>query len=245
MAYWSYFSWFQIVLFMVALMSGILSIAREAFHIHYPDKIEPKSMFWRCIWIAFIVSSGWLWGIEHSNVLSLNRTLDALTKPQLEPHIDEYYIARAGDSGNDVLITATATILNHGAPSIVGKIEMHLVLPDGKELVGERVPQPPPDAKLYMGVANSQIHMVYSAADYLPTKGIANPIPTGGAVKGFYQAYFRSLNENSILTGASHLHMHFTDVNGAPYDASTSIHNYEEMPLDNRHLQDFMKKGKQ
>src|SRR5437899_9165199 len=49
-------SWLNFVVFWVAVMSGALSIFREAVQIFPPGRITKKlqkSLFWRCVWIAF------------------------------------------------------------------------------------------------------------------------------------------------------------------------------------------------
>jgi hypothetical protein len=53
-----------VLLWMVALMSGVLSIARELYGM-YSGQLPPRSLFWSCAWIAFVVSAAILWVIEH------------------------------------------------------------------------------------------------------------------------------------------------------------------------------------
>jgi hypothetical protein len=58
-----------IVVWMIALMSGILSIAREVYGL-YSGTLPARSLFWSCVWIAFVVSAAILWAIEHKQFLS-------------------------------------------------------------------------------------------------------------------------------------------------------------------------------
>jgi len=69
--FFSHLSWFQIILFVVAFTSGILSLIREALLIHNPERINERALFWGCARIAFIVSAVLLWGTEHRNNLLL------------------------------------------------------------------------------------------------------------------------------------------------------------------------------
>lgn len=47
----------KFVVFVVALMSGILSIVRELYGL-YHGALPPQNLFWSCTWIAFVVSAG-------------------------------------------------------------------------------------------------------------------------------------------------------------------------------------------
>jgi hypothetical protein len=53
---------------MVSLMSGILSLARELYLMYLPpnqaEQIQ-KSLFWRCVFISFILSAALAWWVEH------------------------------------------------------------------------------------------------------------------------------------------------------------------------------------
>jgi hypothetical protein len=53
---------------MVGLMSGILSLARELYLMYLPpDQAQQiqKSLFWRCVFISFILSAALAWWVEH------------------------------------------------------------------------------------------------------------------------------------------------------------------------------------
>ena len=72
----SVFNWlFYISLWGLALMTGILSLLREAIQIFAPEKAPPRSLFWNCIVIAFIISSAILWFLEHQKVNNLTEAL--------------------------------------------------------------------------------------------------------------------------------------------------------------------------
>ena len=122
--FFSYLSWFQIVLLMVGLMSGILSIVREALLIHSPDKIGEKLLFWRCVWIAFIVSSGLLWAIEHHSNLALQAKLEQIAKPQFDVVLDQLLDTHA--TGSDITVVMIQMgIMNKGSDSAVTNYRVH------------------------------------------------------------------------------------------------------------------------
>ena len=72
---------------MVGLMSGIFSLFREVVLINHPEKAKDHHLFWRCIFITFILSSMWLWISEHQQVLEQRARLEALTIPNLDCYI--------------------------------------------------------------------------------------------------------------------------------------------------------------
>jgi hypothetical protein len=49
---------------MVALMSGILSLYRELYGL-YVGTLPPRSVFWSSFYFAFVISAAVLWGLEH------------------------------------------------------------------------------------------------------------------------------------------------------------------------------------
>jgi len=63
----------------VAIMSGILAIAREALAIFLPNRVQQRSLFWNCIIISFVISAGILWGIEHKKVISFQQNNKEIT----------------------------------------------------------------------------------------------------------------------------------------------------------------------
>lgn len=50
-------------LFVVAIMTGVLSLAREGLLTFFPGRFEATLLFWSCVRVAFIISvaAGWYW----------------------------------------------------------------------------------------------------------------------------------------------------------------------------------------
>jgi hypothetical protein len=65
----------KILVIVVALMSGVLSLVRELVGIYAPGKVPQASLFWRCTWIAFILSAAIVWYTEHKKVRELEQKL--------------------------------------------------------------------------------------------------------------------------------------------------------------------------
>ena len=72
----------SMLLWGVALMSGILSIVREVLSIFFPKIVPQRSLFWNCVFIAFIISAAILWFIEHQKVEK--------SKPRLNAQVDVF-----------------------------------------------------------------------------------------------------------------------------------------------------------
>jgi hypothetical protein len=72
---------FVVALWMITLMSGILSIAREAYGI-YSGTIPARSVFWSSVWIAFALSATISWIIEHK------KFRDEKNKNEVAPDIE-------------------------------------------------------------------------------------------------------------------------------------------------------------
>lgn len=49
-------TWLRFPSYMVCYMSGALSVFREAYSL-YHGSIPPQTVFWRCVWLAFILST--------------------------------------------------------------------------------------------------------------------------------------------------------------------------------------------
>ena len=68
-------------------MTGIVRPHHQTYRhpgiINDPDKAKDRRLFWRCVFITFIISSVWLWVGEHHQTIDLQNKLNALTLPTL------------------------------------------------------------------------------------------------------------------------------------------------------------------
>lgn len=76
-----------VVLWMVALMSGALSIFREVYGL-YSGVIPARSLFWSCAWVAFVFSAAISWVIEHKEKLEAEKRADT-GRPRLTLKLDQ------------------------------------------------------------------------------------------------------------------------------------------------------------
>jgi hypothetical protein len=186
----SYLSWFKVVLLMVAFMSGILSIIREAILIHKPDTVHEKKLFWGCIRIAFFVSAIVLWGTEHHEVLTLNAELNEATVPRLKMEVDQIGIGTAGSEipqlNGRTTVFIVANVVNTGAPSIAEGYHLTVTLPDGTKYsdIAPFKTTEQKDMRLFLGHSSTGESVVFSQADTLFEKTFAKPIEKGTRVRG-------------------------------------------------------------
>jgi hypothetical protein len=82
----------------------------------YSGTIPPRSLFWSCTWIAFVVAVTILWTIEHTEKLRLRKEIEG-KKPRLkmtlESTLTEY------DKAKDATVfVLSAYLVNAGEPTI-------------------------------------------------------------------------------------------------------------------------------
>jgi hypothetical protein len=71
----SHLSWLRIIPVVVFLMSGLLSIFRELLLIYRPQT-QPRTLFWHCTIVAFILSAGIVWWNEHKMRIAAEKVAD-------------------------------------------------------------------------------------------------------------------------------------------------------------------------
>jgi hypothetical protein len=85
--------WLRIVGLVIALMSGALSLLRELYLVYNPNAIQPANLFWRSVWIAFILSSVTAWTTEYRRAESFNNDIARLkARPIFTGHVYQFNI---------------------------------------------------------------------------------------------------------------------------------------------------------
>jgi hypothetical protein len=75
----------------------LISLFREMYFIYNPHAIQPGSLFWRCVWVAFILSSISAWTAEYRRSESLGRELAAAkAHPSFVGHLYQFNIHPRG-----------------------------------------------------------------------------------------------------------------------------------------------------
>ncbi|MGA2022796.1 MAG: hypothetical protein ABSH02_19550 [Candidatus Sulfotelmatobacter sp.] len=180
----SYLGWFQVVLLVISLMSGILSLIREAVLIRQPEKAKDHYLLWRCVFIAFIVSSLWLWMDEHSKLLAEHKRHEA----QLDfTFSTEGTASLTSDPSSNAVFFIAGNIANSGEmPSIVRTWSLDIDLPDGTHVS----PKVMLFSKKFTDVSGETAQHIWGdkfdlADDYLPDVATRTSITAGGGMPGF------------------------------------------------------------
>jgi hypothetical protein len=214
--WFSYLSWLQIVLIMVALMSGILSIIRELISIYAPNRVVGGSLFWRCVWVSFIISAVLLWGIEHGHTIELQERLDSLTKPIIEYRFEQWAFISFKDSPESTRVFAQIALKNRGAASIVEHWEMSMTYPDGTILSGTR------EAFPHIPVFELDANLKLYPEDSLFTKDTDAPIVTGGKRSGWVLFRFPRPRKDFVVPG-SFMTLSVDDIEGTSYHVKQNV----------------------
>lgn len=99
-----------VLVWTVALMSGVLSIAREWVATFAPGLVETSPLFNACLLTSFVLSCGYLWVREHSIVKKLNTELtrersNLVGCPQMTlrykrtTDYEQFYVRNSGTDG--------------------------------------------------------------------------------------------------------------------------------------------------
>lgn len=74
-------------------MSGALSLFRELYTLYRPNALSPTGLFWRFVWIAFILSSATAWIAEYRRAeLAGNEVAGLKSRPVFTGHIYQFNI---------------------------------------------------------------------------------------------------------------------------------------------------------
>ena len=206
---------FKILVWAVALMSGILSILREVLAIFYPNQVPQRSIFWSCVIIAFILSAALLLFQQYKKINILAKDLDEekdRKKPKLNAEFNVLAAAPAGKKEEDSIIIIMATITNIGAPSIISSVNI-IIKKGDREIHGEDVVL----AAGPMFLEGEDLKITVKEEDNLVRRGISNPIPNGGALHGWHVVLVRNIQKEEIYLPSTTIIFKYMDVTGKLY----------------------------
>lgn len=88
-----FWRWLRIIGLIIGLMSGALSLIREAYTLYRPNAVSPAGLFWHCVWIAFIVSSVIVWFGEYQRgEVAAKEVAKLRAGPALGGHVYQFNI---------------------------------------------------------------------------------------------------------------------------------------------------------
>ena len=228
-SFFSYISWFQIFLLMVGLMSGIFSLVREVLLINHPEKAKDGHLFWRCVFITFIISSVWLWVSEHQQTLDLQGKLDALTTPALTADFGELF-RPASTHPSDVMVTVSGVVKNQGAPTIIDHWGFYVVLNNGKKIVGTLGGVPKPQDIISQYDDHNKLIATFFGYRYWLYTVSSSPIPTGGGGPGWLIFVLPNTSREEIFDKQATVYLTARDVNGHEWTFMNAIAGRSEVP---------------
>jgi hypothetical protein len=193
-------------------MSGIFSLFREVVLINHPEKAKEGHLFWRCVFITFIISSVWLWVSEHQQTLDLQVKLEELTKPKLSADYGEG-IGVSPVNSADIVITVSGLIKNQGAPTILENWSIELELPN-RVIHGNLLGLPTPKQTIEMEDKDGKPLFFLSGAEHWIRTTRQAAIPTGGGNQGWLNALFRGITPGEVRNKRATIILSCHDVNG-------------------------------
>jgi hypothetical protein len=197
----------SLIVLMVAFMSGILSIIREAISIFYPAQAAPATLFWRCVWIAFILSAGTAWYLEHQKAEALANDLDA-SKPRFSGEIHYAYPFKLADKSAVLL---AATINNTGFKSVARGWRLRY---QSKYITLDSVPYERIPNELTVSGDPSGKSFIVRASDSLAERAVSKPIEKGDTVTGWLLFFLPEAKTDEIIVKGNEFTVSFSDYLG-------------------------------
>lgn len=210
-------------------MSGLLSLVREVVGIVWPTMVPAWALFWGCARVAFILCAAVVWWREYSRRRSAEARILALEtaladrQPRLTPAIvwlNARRVERVDAAvGFFAQIAAILTIKNQGGPTTLHEWSLSLDFID-RRLEGEILHLPNVETYQLQISAGQSVNL--PTKEYLPTLGLAAPIPTSGSIQGFLIAVFPSVTKEDFYANAK-IAVSFQDVSGKKYKVESLI----------------------
>jgi hypothetical protein len=202
-------AWWQIALLWVSLMSGALSLIREAIGMYRGEKIGERSAFWHSVFIGFVLSAMVVIWTRGNTIEQLRAALDR-SKPDLSGAIERLSVGPAKNSPNDSLIIILAKIKNKSAPSSIDNLKAAVILASGRRVVV--TPLQPPVGNFTLTEANG------NATVLPPEKNLvlagSTPIPTGGLLDGYICGLLQGVPISEANRGVPGVQLSFDDITG-------------------------------
>lgn len=206
--------------------------------------IKKKMPFWAdlAIVLSFVFFACFqAWHDKYKEADRARLIADDLNKPKLSSLIEFDSLAiysYPGSTDQSLLIVRVLTE-NKGAPSILRFKQCVVRLRGGREVVGKLVITPPNDFVVLgrKGVPD----MTLERKDYLPVKGMASPIPRGGAVEGWNAFVLPGIPQSEMPLGSTTIVYESEDIDGVLITANIVTGS---MGFNNLYVPDSMNKDR-
>lgn len=102
--------WIRIPSLMVFFMSGSLSLVRELYGL-YHGAIPASTIFWRCVWLAFVLSAIAVWIEDWWTSRFLQREVATLKLVPATLTVTPCELRNCGSTGSDIFLRAKVELL--------------------------------------------------------------------------------------------------------------------------------------
>ena len=221
---------FRFISIAVGLTSGVLSLIREGLMLFDPNRFGGEVLFWRCVWIAFVLSMIISWAMEHRDVLDLRERLDAATKPLFEINRGTFIVAAMSDTKDGAIlpnpyagVLVFLTVFNRGAPSVVAGWKMKATLPDGLIVLGEAfLPNFPITIPRHGG------ETTFTPDQSLFKSSTVSPIVSGGQASGYVIFKFPLAVKKDLETRGTIIELTLDDIHHTPWTELIKPKGYDD-----------------
>ncbi len=210
---------FQILLWVVALMSGFLSLARELLLMYRGEQVQQRTLFWNCVIIAFVVSATALWVIEHRERLASDEKVKQLTQiasPKLSGTIESINTGERPDRPGQVAFMVIATVKNVGAPSIADRWDFYVTINGVEHFT---VKDLAPSGTITLNYPEGPFQ--FRGEDALYSKSLKEPLQNGAKITGILLYHLDvpvDLAKEAVAKGA--VRLTFVDITDHEYTAA-------------------------
>jgi hypothetical protein len=203
--------------------TGGLIVATVSFYLVWNDKPMARN-------VALVLSALFLlmaffraWR-DKKRALQASQTELAVERDRKQPKLSGEIglaVTAPGREAHDSMVMLFATIKNNGAPSIAEGFESRVRLPSGQELPINAISfLPKGPLKLFGAEGGPELEVAVS--EELRRKAIAQPIPTGGAINGFFMGLVRGADVSEVFGEGATYFLSFKDSMGKRYEISIS-----------------------
>ena len=173
--------------------------------------------------VVFTLGASFMaWRDEHQSVLykgeqigNLKTEIEGLKIPKLNGTITNIVVAPAGNQDESSVVFVLAIITNTGLPSIVKDFILTVKMGDRKI---RGMPLAISDKfNLWKRTEKEGEGLILKAEDYLPKKGMGQPIVRGGGIAGFIHYLIPNISQKQVISDGLII-LSFKDVSDKDYD---------------------------
>jgi len=218
--FWSFLkevfdTWIEKVGIILTILPFIEKIPRVKKWLNDKPLVE---RFIPALWVIGALCIVWgfyaAWRNQYDAATTMRSKFEELTIPNLQGEITFLGMGMSPKKHDDSIVLIQAAIRNLGAPSIVDHFVASIRTESGT-IVGHQIPAS--DKGIFAKMPASGDQLVLKDSEYLPGKGMSQPVQHGGGLEGFFLAYFIGIKVTDFTTKRTVVVLSYRDVTGKPY----------------------------